>query len=162
MGSLFPPTLPISRPRLGRTRTQFLAILQTLPRRSKTRRAQIPHHQRSKGRGKHLLLGRHRDDVEPTLTGFFFLSDNQMHPHSRALLHALRNRGYMIHHHPYNAMFQSEGLPEARLPDHITHSVGGCWLAYKKHNFLDTTNVSPHPSSELPQCNDMRGRTHAS
>jgi len=39
----------------------------------------------------------------------------------------------MIHHTPANVPFQPEGLPEARLPEHIVHSGGGSWLAYKKH-----------------------------
>jgi len=56
-----------------------------------------------------------------------------MRPHSGALLHALRDRGYRVHHHPPIASFQPGGLPEARLPDHITHPGGGGWLAYKKH-----------------------------
>ena len=63
-------------------------------------------------------------------------------PHSGALLQALRNRGYKVHHHPSNAPFQPDGLPEARLPDHITNLGGGCWLAYKKHTSW-TTSVSP-------------------
>jgi len=56
-----------------------------------------------------------------------------MHPHSGALFHSLRNRGYRVNHYPSNASFQPDGLPEARLPDHITYPGGGCWLAYKKH-----------------------------
>ncbi len=56
-----------------------------------------------------------------------------MHPHSGALLHVLRNMEYRVHHHPANAPFYPEGLPEARLPVQITHPGGGCWLAYKKH-----------------------------
>ena len=49
-----------------------------------------------------------------------------MHPHSEGLLHALRNRGYRVHYHPSNAPFQPDGLPDARLPDHITHLGEGC------------------------------------
>ena len=65
-----------------------------------------------------------------------------MHPHSWPLIHALRNRDYIIYHHLSNSPFQPDGLPEARLPDHITHSGGGCWLAYKKHTSW-TPLVSP-------------------
>jgi hypothetical protein len=36
---------------------------------------------------------------------FLFLTETPLHPHSGALLHALRNRGYRIHHHPSNASF---------------------------------------------------------
>jgi hypothetical protein len=56
-----------------------------------------------------------------------------MHPYSGALLHVLRNREYRVHHHPANAPFHPDNLPEARLPAQITHPGGGCWLAYKKH-----------------------------
>ena len=58
---------------------------------------------------------------------FIFLTETPMHPHSGTLLHALRNWGYKIHHHPTKTPFQPDGLPEARLPNHITHSGGGCW-----------------------------------
>jgi len=72
-----------------------------------------------------------------------------MHPHSGTLIHALRNRGYKIHHHSTNAPFQPDSLPEAHLPNHITHSGGGCWLAYKKN-----TSWSPlvSPFTSLQNC----------
>ena len=56
---------------------------------------------------------------------FLFRTETPMHPHSGALIHALRNRGYRIHLHPSNVPFQPDGLPEARLSDHITHPGGG-------------------------------------
>ena len=62
---------------------------------------------------------------------FLLLTETPMHPHSGALLHALRNRGYKVHHHQVNAPFHPDGLPEARLPAHLTHPGGGAWLAYK-------------------------------
>ncbi len=77
----------------------------------------------------------------------FFLTETPMHPHSGALIHALRNRGYKVHHHPSNAPFQPDGLLEARLLDHITHLGGGCWLAYKKH----TSWTPPVSLLTLPQ-----------
>ena len=63
---------------------------------------------------------------------FLFFIEIPMHPHSRTLLHTLRNRVYKAHHHPSNAPGQPDGLPEARLPNHLTHPSGGCWLARKK------------------------------
>jgi len=69
---------------------------------------------------------------------FLFLTEIPMHIHSGPLLHTLRNRGYRVHHHPSNAPFQPDGLPEARFPDHITHPGGGCRLAYKKHTSWTT------------------------
>jgi len=72
------------------------------------------------------MLNQHFPDL-------LLLTETPLPPHSGALLHALRNRGYRIHHTPVNAPFQPEGLPEARLPEHIVHSGGGSWLAYKKH-----------------------------
>jgi hypothetical protein len=73
---------------------------------------------------------------------FLFLTKTPLAPHSGALRQALRNRGYRIHHTPVNALFQPESLPEARLPEHIVHPGGGCWLAYKKHTSW-TPLVSP-------------------
>ncbi len=67
-----------------------------------------------------------------TLAGFLFLVETPMHPHSGTLLHTIRSWGYKTHRHPFNASSQPDGLPEARLPNHITHPGGGCWLAYKK------------------------------
>ena len=64
---------------------------------------------------------------------FLLLTETPMHPHSGALLHALCNREYKIHHHTVNAPFHPDGLPEARLPASLTHPGGGAWLAYKKH-----------------------------
>jgi len=52
---------------------------------------------------------------------FLLLTEFPLPPHSGALRHALRNRGYQIRHTPVNAPFQPEGLPEARLPEHIVH-----------------------------------------
>jgi hypothetical protein len=63
---------------------------------------------------------------------FFFLRQTPIHPHIGTLLHTLRNREYTIHHHPSNAPSPPDGLPEARLPNHLIHPGGGCWLAYKK------------------------------
>ena len=68
--------------------------------------------------------------------------ETPMHPYSGALLHAPRNRGYAVHHHPPNAPLQPDGLQEARLSDYITHPGGGCRLAYKKHTSW-TPLVSP-------------------
>jgi len=64
--------------------------------------------------------------------GFLFLTEITMHPHSGTLPNALRIQGYKTHHHPSNAPSLPDYLPEARLPNHITHPGGGCWLAYKK------------------------------
>jgi hypothetical protein len=47
---------------------------------------------------------------------FLLIKETPMHPHSGALLHVLRNREYRVHHHPSNASFHPDGLPEARLP----------------------------------------------
>jgi hypothetical protein len=40
---------------------------------------------------------------------FLFLAETPMHPHSGALIHALRNIDYIIHHHMSNASFQPDG-----------------------------------------------------
>ena len=57
---------------------------------------------------------------------FLFLTETPMHPHCGTLLHTPRNWGYTTHHHPTNAPLQPDGLPEARLPNQITHPCGGC------------------------------------
>jgi hypothetical protein len=56
---------------------------------------------------------------------FLFLTETPMHPHSGALIHALRNHDYIIYYHMSNAPFQLDDHPEARLPDHMTHLGGG-------------------------------------
>ena len=81
------------------------------------------------------ILVRHSPD-------FLFLTETPMHPHNGALIHALRDRDYIIHHHLSNVWFKPDDLPEARLPDHMIRSDGGCWLAYKKHTSW-TPMVSP-------------------
>ncbi len=81
------------------------------------------------------MLDQHSPDI-------LLLTETPLPPHSGALLHVLRNRGYRIHHHPPNAPFQPDGLPEARVHGHVTHPGGGCWLAYMKHTSW-TTLVSP-------------------
>ena len=73
---------------------------------------------------------------------FLFLTEIPLHPHSGALTHALRNRGFSLHYHPSNAPSQPDVLPEARLHTHLTHSRGGWWLAYRKN--------SPCPSMVHP------------
>jgi hypothetical protein len=86
---------------------------------------------------------------------FPLLTETPTHPHSGAPIHALRDRGYRIHHHPSNAPFQQDGLPEARLPDHSTHPGGGCWLAYKKHASwtpLLSPLTLPHTCLIAPTC----------
>ena len=44
---------------------------------------------------------------------FLFLTETPMHPHSGALLIALRNRGQGIHHHPSNVPFHRNTKPGA-------------------------------------------------
>ena len=56
---------------------------------------------------------------------FLLLTETHMHPHNGALLHVLRNREYRVHHHPANAPFHPDELPEARLPAQITQPGGG-------------------------------------
>jgi hypothetical protein len=73
---------------------------------------------------------------------FLLLTETPLAPQSETLRRALRNRGYRIHHTPANAPFQPEAIPEARLPEHIVHPGGGCWLANKKHTSW-TPLVSP-------------------
>ena len=80
--------------------------------------------------------------LEQNSSDFLLLTETPLSPHRGALLQSLRNRGYGVHHHPSNAPFQPDGLPEARLSDHIIHPGGGCWLAYKKHTSW-TTLVCP-------------------
>ncbi len=65
------------------------------------------------------MLNQHAPD-------FLLLTKTPLPPHKGALLHALRTRGYRIHHTLANAPFQPDGLPEARLPKHIVHPGGGC------------------------------------
>ena len=64
-------------------------------------------------------------DIIPMLDNhspdFLLLTETPLHPHSGALLHALRNRGYKIHHHPTNAPFQPEGLLDGGPPPQSHH-----------------------------------------
>jgi hypothetical protein len=65
---------------------------------------------------------------------FLLLVETPLYQHSGTPTHALRNRGYSSHYHPSNAPFQTDVLPEARLPTHLTHSGEGCWPAYRKYS----------------------------
>ena len=61
------------------------------------------------------LLDLHTPDFV-LLTETPFLSNNG------ALAHILRNKGYTIHYHPMYAPSTPDILPEARLPDRLTHA----------------------------------------
>ena len=54
----------------------------------------------------------------------------------------MRNRGYEIHYQPVNAPTPPDTLPEARLPTRLTHSGGGCWIAYINYTSW-ATHVHP-------------------
>ena len=71
-----------------------------------------------------------------------FMPETPSHPHSGALTHELRNRGYSLHYHPSNALSHPDVLVEARPLTHLTQSGGGCWLAYRRS--------SPWPSMVHP------------
>jgi len=64
---------------------------------------------------------------------FLILAETPLLRNNGALTHVLRNKGYKIYYHPINAPSPPDTLPEARLPDHLTHPGGGCWIAYKKY-----------------------------
>ena len=64
---------------------------------------------------------------------FLLLTGIPLLPNNGALTHTLRNRGYKIHYQPINAPTLPDTLPEARLPDYLTHSGGGSWIAYIKY-----------------------------
>jgi len=49
---------------------------------------------------------------------------------------------YKIYYQPVNAPTLPDTLLEARLPDHLTHSGGGCWIAYRKYTIW-ATHVRP-------------------
>ena len=64
---------------------------------------------------------------------FLLLTETPLLPKNGALTHILRNGGYKIHYNSINAPSPPGPLPEARLPDHLTHPGGSCWIAYKKN-----------------------------
>ncbi len=68
------------------------------------------------------LLDQHSPDI-------LLLTETPLQVYSGPLTHALRNRGCKIHHNPSNSPSQPDVLLEARLPYHLIHSGGGCWLA---------------------------------
>jgi hypothetical protein len=81
---------------------------------------------------------------------FLLLTETPPLPHSGALKHTLRNRGYNIHSHPVNAPTPPDTLPEARLPTHLTHSGGGYRIAYRKHTRWATHVRLLWPPIEYP------------
>ncbi len=57
---------------------------------------------------------------------FVLLTETPLLPYNGAFTHVLRNKGYKIHYHPIIAPSPPDILPEARLPEHLTHPGGGC------------------------------------
>ncbi len=68
------------------------------------------------------MLDGHSPDI-------LFLTETPLHIRGGALTHVFRNRGYRMHYHPANVPSPPNALPEARIPDHLTHAGGGYWLA---------------------------------
>jgi hypothetical protein len=64
---------------------------------------------------------------------FLLLTETPFLSNYGALAHILRNKGYRFHYHHINAPSPPDTLPETRLPDHLTHQGGSCWIAYKKY-----------------------------
>ena len=73
---------------------------------------------------------------------FLFLTETPLAPNNGALTHILRNRGYKLNYQPVNTLKPQDTLPAARLTDHLTHSGGGCWIAYRKYTSW-VTHVRP-------------------
>jgi hypothetical protein len=71
--------------------------------------------------------------LESHTPDFLLITETFLLHNNGALTHILRNRGYKIHYHPANAPSLRDVLPEARLPGHLTHPRGGCWISYRKH-----------------------------
>ena len=79
-------------------------------------------------------------------SNFLLLTEIPLLPNNGTLTHVLSYMGYKLHYHPVNTPTPKDTLPEARLLNHLTHSEGGCWIAYKKH----TIQATPVPSLCLP------------
>ena len=64
---------------------------------------------------------------------FLLIAETPSLPNDGPLTHTLRNKGYKTHYQYVNAPTPPDTLPEAGLPTHLTHSGGGCWIAYRKY-----------------------------
>ena len=84
---------------------------------------------------------------------FLLFTETPPLPNNEALTHKLRNMVYKLYYHPINARTPPDTLPEARLPDHLTHPGGGCWIAYRKDMSL-VAHVRPlRPPTDCPGAN---------
>ncbi len=64
---------------------------------------------------------------------FILLTETSLLSINGALTHVLRNKGYKKRYHSIDVPSPPDTLPEARLPNHLTHPGGGCWIAYRKY-----------------------------
>jgi hypothetical protein len=89
------------------------------------------------------------DDQSP---GILFLTETPLHIRSGALTHVLRNRGYRIHYHSANAPSPPDAIPEARIPDHLTHAGGGYHMrsgANSSHGRKSSLHIMLHPTTTI-------------